>query len=142
METKRCSSCDKDLAKSDFGKNKCRYDGLQGKCKLCDRKAKNNLYAKNRDRYKKMVKDSKRRKLEWFEQYRKDKCCSKCTEKRWYVLDFHHVNEKVDGISSMVNNNVGIDRIIKEIAKCNILCSNCHRELHHFERCKKNGQLE
>ena len=48
------------------------------------------------------------------------------------VFDFHHVDGPVkdSDISSMLD-AASIDRIDVELAKCKMLCSNCHRLEHH-----------
>lgn len=48
------------------------------------------------------------------------------------ILEFHHTNpkEKDLGISVMINKSCALEKIKKEIAKCVILCPNCHREIH------------
>lgn len=56
-----------------------------------------------------------------------------------WALDFHHVNPedkkfKID-MRSMRNN---VKRIADELNKCVLICSNCHRELHHKENRNKN----
>ena len=46
----------------------------------------------------------------------------------WYVLDFDHVyGKKVANIGQMLN-YFSIEDILKEVAKCEVVCSNCHRE--------------
>lgn len=46
----------------------------------------------------------------------------------WYVLDFDHVyGKKVANIGQMLN-YFSVEDILKEVAKCDIVCSNCHRE--------------
>ena len=47
------------------------------------------------------------------------------------TLDFHHKSNKKDSISNMVVNGYSISKINKEIKKCQILCSNCHRKVHY-----------
>ena len=74
---------------------------------------------------------------EWINNYKLSKGCSicgynKCAE----ALDFHHINDKDIGISRLINKDKSIKRIKKEIDKCNILCANCHRELHAKENQK------
>jgi 5-methylcytosine-specific restriction endonuclease McrA len=58
--------------------------------------------------------------------------CYLCGEKRHYVLDFHHLvsEDKDSEIGLLVKRSSSRKRLISEIEKCIILCSNCHRELH------------
>ena len=45
-------------------------------------------------------------------------------------MDFHHVNgNKVKTVGQMVN--FGMDRILEEVAKCELICANCHRIRHN-----------
>ena len=65
--------------------------------------------------------------------------CEKCGDGRIYVLDFHHIDssQKKFNIGTEAWRQRNIDEIKKEIEKCVVLCSNCHREFHFLE--KKNG---
>jgi hypothetical protein len=54
--------------------------------------------------------------------------CKFCSEKEPVALDFHHLRGKDRELSSMGGFNE--QRIQKEIAKCVILCANCHRKVH------------
>ena len=58
--------------------------------------------------------------------------CIDCGESNPLVLDFDHVrgNKKMC-ISNMVRNSYSIETIQKEIEKCEIRCSNCHRIVTH-----------
>lgn len=55
--------------------------------------------------------------------------CMDCGYSNWIALDFDHreSDTKENEVSRMVNNGVTLDRIKLEIAKCDIVCSNCHR---------------
>lgn len=56
--------------------------------------------------------------------------CSHCGYSKYVgALEFHHLDpkEKDFGISGKV---LGWERIKKELEKCTLLCSNCHREEH------------
>jgi hypothetical protein len=59
--------------------------------------------------------------------------CKKCGDKRFYVIDFHHLIplKKEFSIS-----DVSMKRIKSEKDKCILLCSNCHREFHYLEKTK------
>lgn len=58
--------------------------------------------------------------------------CIDCGISNPLVLDFDHRNpsEKYKGISQIVANCLGIATLIKEIEKCDVRCSNCHRIRH------------
>jgi len=63
-------------------------------------------------------------------RYRQEHPC-KCGESDPACLEFHHLGDKDQQISYMVRNAVSVQRIKIEIAKCEILCSNCHRKEHY-----------
>jgi hypothetical protein len=48
------------------------------------------------------------------------------------VFDFHHLQNKVEDISSMFLNRTE-SAIVKELENCILLCANCHR-IHHHEK--------
>jgi hypothetical protein len=65
--------------------------------------------------------------------------CSKCGYKKCYeALDFHHknINEKEYAPARIIRSHKKLSEILKELNKCILLCSNCHRELHANERNK------
>lgn len=64
-------------------------------------------------------------------EYKSNIQCFKCHENHPATLDFHHLNknEKEYNVSDMVTTQ-SKSRILKEIEKCVILCSNCHRKEH------------
>ena len=60
----------------------------------------------------------------------KDHPCVDCgNEYPPYVMDYDHRDPTIkDGaISNMVQNSVRIEILLAEIAKCDVVCSNCHR---------------
>lgn len=59
----------------------------------------------------------------------------------WYVMDFDHRNGRGDGdakVSSLIGQG-NLDRIKAEIAKCDLLCANCHKIRTH-ERAVERGE--
>ena len=73
---------------------------------------------------------------EWWTEYRRTLSCSKCGEGHIATIDFHHpdsIKKKAD-IRILFDRGVSIKRIEREIEKCIVLCSNCHRKLHWEER--------
>jgi len=63
--------------------------------------------------------------------------CIQCGEKRLECLDFHHRDRttKLGHIGEF--RKFGIRRLLAEIAKCDVLCANCHRTFHKVERDQK-----
>ena len=61
--------------------------------------------------------------------------CIRCGESDVACLDFHHRNGKVDKLGHIgVIRKFAPERIKAEIAKCDVLCANCHRKYHRDER--------
>lgn len=77
-------------------------------------------------------KERKQRDKIWLTNIKKELVCSICGENRHWVLDFHHKNpeEKEDNISNLLAKTTKL-KILEEISKCDILCANCHRDLHY-----------
>lgn len=68
---------------------------------------------------------------EYVHSFKQSKGCENCGENDPVCLDFHHVtDDKEIDIGSTFNNGWSIKRIQKEIDKCIVLCSNCHRKHH------------
>lgn len=60
-------------------------------------------------------------------------CCQICGyNKTTNALEFHHLDpsEKEMGFGAIRGNIVGWNKIIIELRKCILLCSNCHKEIH------------
>lgn len=137
---KNCPKCGNDKELDEFPLNKTRSDGHGGACKECQREYTKNHYNNNKKQYfirnKRRVKEAK----EFMQQIKKNGCCKKCGENRWWVLDFHHNDNKKEDVSKLLS--FGIEMVKKEILKCDILCANCHRELHFFEKNTPVAQLD
>lgn len=95
---------------------------------------------KHREDYKAADRATKKRirkeRKGWFVEFRKTLKCNRCPENDWAVLDFHHSDpeEKDMEVSTMVSHAWSKEKILKEISKCEVLCSNCHRKHHRDER--------
>lgn len=51
------------------------------------------------------------------------------------VMDFDHVRgNKRDNVASLVAANYGVATVMAEIAKCDLVCANCHRIRTHENR--------
>ena len=98
------------------------------------RAAHKRYYDKNKQLYK--DKNSRRkRELAEFVVTLKQKPCVDCgVMYPPFVMDFDHRNEKhkVDNVSRMISFHMySRENILKEIEKCDLVCSNCHRIRTH-----------
>jgi len=59
--------------------------------------------------------------------------CKKCGNDNIFHLCFHHINDIDKDFSICNNNNKRWSELVIEINKCELLCQNCHQELHFNE---------
>lgn len=109
----------------------------KGKCRECNREYQAKWYSENRDKHIKRVmqqntkRDDVRRKYVW--DYLLEHPCVECGEADPRVLTFDHVDrsEKKYTIASMRGHC--LPAIKREIAKCRVMCFNCHMR-HTYEQ--------
>lgn len=89
-------------------------------------------YLKNKEEIDLRNKRYREKTLRKVREYKKDRGCKYCNEGDPCCLDFHHLDpeEKEFEISTMIKKGFSWKRILKEINKCDIICSNCHRKYH------------
>ncbi len=71
----------------------------------------------------------------WVSEQKAETGCERCGEANPACLDFHHRNpdDKEMAVGDMVTHGHGRERLSEEIAKCVVLCANCHRKEHHTQ---------
>lgn len=74
----------------------------------------------------------KKKRREEFKEFKRSLKCIRCGEGHVACLDFHHKDPLKKDISIGAAVNIWSQkRLINEINKCEILCSNCHRKEHY-----------
>lgn len=88
-------------------------------------------YEDNKQYYKDKARAYRQAGREYLNEYKSKLICSKCGENRWWLLDFHHTNpsEKDCEVTKLID---APNKLKKELEKCIVLCSNCHRHLHYI----------
>ena len=130
MNEKICRYCNKSFKEEDFGVAGTTPTKVyrRRKCRYCYRATKQSLI----DRY-----------TNWMNEYKQARGCKMCNITDPRVLDFHHRENETKLITiGGFRNNIGINRIKEEIKKCDIVCANCHRILHHEMRRMRRGLKE
>ena len=89
-------------------------------------------FAANKEKQRDYVKARGKVIQDWFREYKKNLSCIRCGENHPSCLDFHHIDpsQKEVEVPVLVSRGRSIENILKEIAKCEILCANCHRKEH------------
>ena len=135
-----CNQCNNDLPEENFSWRNKSSGKRNNKCKSCHREYVKEHYNENKKEYIDRAKLSKKvyvkRNQEFLSEIKDKLKCSECFEDHPAVLDFHHIDPiyKEKNVSRMIYDGVSIKNIEKEIDKCIVLCSNCHRKLHWNER--------
>lgn len=136
-EGRRCTICKNIYPENDefFGKHQSNSKGLDTYCKICRRERGRNNYNKNKQDWNKTHNKTKNLKKENIISFKENSNgCEKCREKRHYLLDFHHLNPNTKLFQISQGTAKGWNKILEEIKKCVLLCSNCHREFHYLEK--------
>lgn len=87
----------------------------------------------NPEQYRRRQKKFMESRWKWLHEYKHERGCKFCPENDPRCLDFHHKDpkSKVKGISTPWMLGGKRERLMKEIKKCILICSNCHRKLTH-----------
>ena len=96
-------------------------------------------YRNNRERFQELVKQDRLRRAKALFELKKKLKCVKCGyDKHPAALDFHHKNpKKKEAQIAQMAITGSWAKMLEEIKKCIVLCSNCHRIEHYKLRRKK-----
>lgn len=135
---KVCSKCGITKNETEYFVKDSKTGRLHAQCKLCYKEHRKTYYATHYKKYgdiyrerAKMRRTKIKRELQLkLISYLKNKKCVTCGESDIRVLEFDHINTatKAFGISTAIRNGLEWSRILDEIAKCQVLCANCHKK--------------
>lgn len=126
--------CGRFLPLNEFNVNNKKPDGLQPFCKDCSNRRNREWYQKNkaakiaRSTKERKIRRTRRKEAVWSKA--EELGCLFCPEADRVVLDFHHLEGKEFNISEAIATDVAWNRILSELTKCIVVCSNCHRRVH------------
>ena len=128
---KICSECKQERTEEEFSFKNKEKGTKHCVCKICNRKRLREHYRRNKDYYKTKAKKRSRRVVEENKvkicDYLESHPCIDCKEENIIVLEFDHLRDKHKDVMRMVANSCAWERVLKEIAKCEVVCCNCHR---------------
>lgn len=127
MESKVCNICKllKSVDEFHFKDKKKGY--RRDRCKTCAATYHKAHYEQNKDAYL-AARDRRRTTMASWVQKLKEEPCTDCQKTYpFYVMQFDHVRgDKVDAVSKLMTHSVSRKVIEAEIAKCELVCANCH----------------
>lgn len=144
---KTCENCKRNLSLINFrksnnnqkGQSDISYDTLCNPCRQAKRAYERSYYHKNAKRKEKVIKRANQVKItkksigKALIEEAKNKPCKDCGKTYpSYVMDLDHCRgQKEFTISHWKMGSLDIEQLKAEIAKCDAVCSNCHRIRTH-----------
>ena len=127
VNKKVCSKCDEEKKLTEFSwRNKAAHKTI-ATCKDCYNEYRREYYLLNKAAEKQRVCDRRDKRSDDVFKYLQSHPCVDCGEDDPIVLQFDHVKgKKVAAVSRLVSDGVSWKSVLKEIAKCEIRCANCH----------------
>lgn len=123
---KRCFKCKLEKEENEFVKN-------QNRCKSCNSEYVMNHYKKC-PRYKtdiiERANSLKKRTITMITKFKENYGCALCAENDPCCLEFHHLDPKTKLFEISGTSKRSVESYRKEMIKCEIVCTNCHKKIH------------
>ena len=130
---KFCHGCARWLERSKFSFKDRAKGVLRSRCRRCCAERSKRHYVRMKGAY---LKRNRRKKpvlreaaASFVHQFLQQHRCAHCGEQDPVVLEFNHIDpaSKSGNISEMIRAGTSVRRLQAEIAKCEVLCANCHQ---------------
>ena len=92
-------------------------------------------YARNKEQRQKREREKKAAAKQKWRDFKSTLSCVQCGQNHPATLDFHHIERHPDNrkVKKLLTNKA-YKQVMEEIKKCVVLCANCHRKGHWYER--------
>jgi hypothetical protein len=139
-EMRRCGRCGELKAIDEFAWRRKRKRQRDNMCAPCRSAYGREHYLANRRKYIEAEARRKRARAEsrtrWLIEFFRENPCADCGEADPLVLEFDHLGDKRFEINKQFASR-NWQEILDEIAKCDVVCANCHRR----RTAKRGGTL-
>jgi hypothetical protein len=127
---RRCARCGEEKPLSEFAWRRREKGQRHNYCRPCHAEYRREHYLKNRRKYIGLAQERNRRRYaegtELLLEYFADHPCLDCGEKDPLVLEFDHLRDKAFNIATKMT-AYSWETVLEEIAKCEVVCGNCHK---------------
>jgi hypothetical protein len=108
-------------------------------CRACRSLILKDHYRRNKDAYLKRNARFRLRNSEIIREYKTKPCADCGVQYPYYVMDFDHRRGEIKVINLANASRMTRPKILEEISKCDVVCSNCHRERTYQRKIKKQS---
>jgi hypothetical protein len=132
METKICTKCGPPAQPIENFAIRNRARGTrQAMCKNCQNEYVRKHYQMYRAKYiqKARLRNREQTRINgaFLIEYLSCRPCVDCGETDIVVLEFDHLRDKVADVSALSREGYSLEKVKREIDKCEVVCANCHR---------------
>ncbi len=128
---KKCTKCQVEKENSEFHVCNTHKDKLSSWCKPCAISNARKFYQKDKQPTLLHAKKARDELIKIMRLIKSKYGCYFCQEKEACCLDFHHQDDnKLNDVSAIAMAK-SKRKLIQEINKCIVVCSNCHRKIHN-----------
>jgi 5-methylcytosine-specific restriction endonuclease McrA len=145
MLQKTCTKCYLQKPLDDFPWKYKTLGVRHAVCKTCTAQRSNVWYQENKTAHIQNVKANKdQARIEariFIFEYLASHPCKKCGESDPVVLEFDHLRDKEKNVANLIDDGASIERLERELSRCQVLCANCHRRKTAKDRGWFRGKL-
>lgn len=136
MRMKQCKNCKGPPQNAEIGHPDCAFaksarkkDGLQPWCKKCVKDSDHRRYMADKKKHRSWNMSRRDKYYDLVTEYLQEHPCVSCGEADPIVLEFDHRDPGIkDSEVTRLLSYASWERILDEIKKCDVVCSNCHRK--------------
>jgi len=137
--TKRCPGCRLEKSVDDFAVNRTKKSGRQDYCRSCLPEMNRAWRLKNHGLSRLINNQSDKRRIEEttakVNAFKAARGCADCrVSSPPYILDLDHRRGDKEGHIGTLVRSRSWDRLQEELAKCDVVCANCHRVRSFIDR--------
>lgn len=130
---KRCPKCETEKLLECFWKSSKHKDGLQTYCKECSTKRRVQYFQENKEQESKLRNLRSKEYKEWYLDLKRGPCSDCGKSYHPVAMQWHHRSDEIKlyNLGYMKSRKMARKKILEEIAKCDLVCANCHA-IRHF----------
>jgi len=98
------------------------------------------LGAGQKEKTRQRTRDKRNKIIKYVQEFKSGKICADCKEDYpYWMLEFDHLGDKSFTIGQFRAHTTDLEVIKAEIAKCDIVCANCHKNRTHLRLLVSGG---